>query len=130
MCFKWLADKILQALDERVKVRVLVHEAFFIGGQNKEPYYFIKIINCSAKTMFTITHIYVKDGSKEIDLINPAKPLPHKLEKSDIWETWFRKDIIEDQNNVFNNVRVVLSDGKIYKSKINESVRPAGFIAS
>ncbi|HHW68938.1 MAG TPA: hypothetical protein GX747_01175 [Tenericutes bacterium] len=129
MCFTWFTDKILQALDARAKVRVLVHEAFFIGGQNKEPHYFVKVINCSSETMFTITHMWIKDSSREIDIINQERPLPHKLEKSDVWETWFRKDIIEDQNNVFKNVRIELSNGKIYKSRKNEKVRPAGFIA-
>jgi len=127
--FTWIVDKILQALDFRTKVKVLVHEAFFIGDQNKEPHYFVKVANCSPETTFTITHIWVKDSSKEIDIINQERPLPHKLEKSDIWETWFRKDIIEDQESVFNNVRVVLSNGKLYKSKRNKKVRPAGFIA-
>lgn len=129
MCFTWLIDKILQARDSRAKVRVLVHEAFFVGGQNKDPFYFVKIINCSPETMFTITHIWVKDSSREVDIINQERPLPHKLEKSDIWETWFPKDIIEDQNSVFENVRIVLSNGKVYKSKKNKDVRPVGFIA-
>lgn len=128
--FTWLADKILQARDARTKIEVLVHEAFFIGGQNKEPHYFVKIVNLSPETTFTITHIWVKDNSREIDIINPHTPLPHKLERSEIWETWFRKDIIKDQNNVFENVRVILSDTKEYKSKKNTNVRPAGFIAN
>jgi len=127
--FTWLVDKILQALDARTKIKVLVHEAFFIGDPKREPYYFVKVINLSSETSFTITHVWVKDGSKEIDIINPHRPLPRKLEKSDIWETWFRKDLIEDQNNVFRNVRVVLSNGREYKSKKNLDVRPAGYIA-
>ena len=126
----WIADKILQALDFRTKVTVLVHEAFFIGSQNKEPHYFVKVANCSSETTFTVTHIWIKDDDKEIDVINQERPLPHKLEKSDIWETWFRKDIVKDQKNIFNNVRVVLSNGKVYKSKENKTVRPAGFIAN
>ena len=39
------------------------------------------------------------------------------------------KDIIEDQNGVFENVRIILSNGKVYKSKKNKDVRPVGFIA-
>lgn len=128
MCFTWLTDKILQALDARAKVKVLVHEAYFLDGQNKEPHYFVKIANCSSETMFTITHIWVKDGKKEIEIM--SRLLPHKLEKSDIWETWFQKNIINDQNNVFNNVRVVLSNGIVYKSRKNTKVRPVGFIAN
>ena len=126
----WFADKILQVFDIRLKIKVLVHEAFFVIDQNKEPHYFVKVINLSSKNSFTITHVWVQDGFKEIDVVNPKTPLPHKLETSDIWETWFKKDIIKDHNNVFKNVHVVLSNGKEYKSKKNENVRPLGFIAN
>lgn len=126
----WLADKILQARDARIKIQVLVHEASLVGDPKREPYYFVKVINLSLYTTFTITHIWVKDGSEEIDIINQGAPLPHKLGKSEIWETWFRKDIIKDQNNVFENVRVVLSNCKEYKSKKNLNVRPAGSIVN
>ncbi len=125
---KWFVDKILQALDSRTKIKVLVHEAFFTD-QSPEPFYFVKVSNLSPNNIFTITHIWVKDIGKEIDILNPSKPLPHKLGTSDIWETWFPKSIITDKNNVFNNVRVVLSNGKTYKSKRNLKVRPTGFIA-
>ncbi len=128
MCFTWLTDKILQTLDARAKVKVLVHEAYFLDIQNKEPHYFVKISNCSSETTFTITHIWVKDDKKEIEIM--SRQLPRKLEKSDIWETWFPKNNINDQHNIFNNVRVVLSNGKVYKSRKNTKVRPVGFIAN
>lgn len=130
MCLTWFTDKILQALDARAKVKVLVHEAFFKDSYNREPYYFVKVINSSPEAVFTITHIWIKDGLREIDIINKERPLPQKLEKSDVWETWFRKSNIRDQKNTFKNVRVELSNGKIYKSKKNKKVRPEGFIAT
>lgn len=129
MGFTWLADKILQAIDARTKIKVLVHEAFFIGDQSREPYYFVKVVNLSPEITFTITHVWVKDSSGEIDIINPNTPLSHKLKKSDVWETWFRKDVIRDHDNIFKNVNVVLSNGKKYKSRKNLNVRPAGYIA-
>jgi hypothetical protein len=125
----WLIDKILQARDARIKIKVLVHEACFFGDPKNVLYYFVKIINLSSKSKFTITHIWAKDGSQEKEILNPEKPLPYKLEESDIWETWFPKDIIGDQMNIYENVRVVLSNGKEYKSKKNLDVRPAGSIA-
>ncbi|MFA5107844.1 MAG: hypothetical protein WC497_06025 [Patescibacteria group bacterium] len=125
----WLADKILQARDARIVVRVLVHQAYHVGDQSQTPYYFVKIINNSPNNTFTITHIWVRDGTDEKDIINPQTPLPHKLEKTDVWETWFRKDIVIDHQSVFNNVYVVLSNGKEIRSKKNTSVRPIGFIA-
>lgn len=125
----WIADKILQVRDARTKVNILVHEAFFTKDPSRIPFYFIKVINQSPETDFTITHIWVKDESKEIDILNPDRPLPHKLKKTDVWETWFPKNLIHDHNNVFTNVFVVLSNGNEYKSKKNMKVRPAGFVA-
>ncbi len=125
----WIIDKILQAWDSRNKVKVLVHEAFFIDSENREPHYFVKVINCSPINPITITHAWVKDGIKEIEILNTERPLPYKLNPTDIWETWFRKDIITNHNNIFNNVYVVSSDGKKYRSKRNKTVRPAGNVA-
>jgi hypothetical protein len=124
---KWLIDNILKALDNRTKIRVLVHEAIMIGSQI--PMYFVKVINISTEKDLTITHIWVKDTDKELDIINLDRPLPFKLEKSDIWETWFEKNKIKDKDKVFQSVRVELSDGKIYKSIKNVNVRPIGFVA-
>ena len=105
-----------------------MHEAF-LSGTSQESFYFVKVVNSSPKNIFTITHVWIKDRTKEVDVINQERPLPHKLKASDIWETRFSKKLIEDQNKVFKNVRVVLSNGKIYKSKKNLKVRPIGFVA-
>jgi hypothetical protein len=105
---------------------VLVHEAYLISNNDK-PCYFIKIINRSKTNDNTITHIWIKDSPREKDLLQ--KPLPHKLKPSEIFETWIEKKLINDQINIFKNVRVELSDGKIFKSKKNKNVRPIGYIA-
>lgn len=127
--FTWLVDKILQAIDARTRVEVLVHEAFFTDDPAGTPFYFIKVINRSPETDITITHIWVKDGSKEIDILNQATLLPRKLMKTDVWETWFNKKLIHDHDNIFDNVFVLLTNGKKYKSKKDTSVRPKGFVA-
>lgn len=127
--FTWLADKVLQARDARTVVTVLVHEAYLVGDPSQEPQYFIKVINNSPNTAFTITHIWVKDGTDEKDILNPNRPLPHRLEKTDVWETWFSKRVITGHQNIFYNVHVVLSNGKEFTSKKNTTVRPVGFIA-
>lgn len=127
--FLWLGSKILSIFDSRTKIRVLVHEASFIGSSNENPYYFVKVINSSRETIVTIQHIWIKDYLQEIEVLNTQKPLPHKLDKSDIFETWFPKSSIKDQQKVFNNVHVVLSNGKTYRSTFNKDVRPAGHVA-
>lgn len=123
----WLIDKILQIIDTRTKINVLVHEAFLVG--ENEPKYFIKITNLSPQNIFTITHIWAQDGKNEFDVLNINRPLPHKLETSEQFETWFDKSNVNDHKNIFKNIRVVLSNGNIYKSKKNTSIRPSGFIA-
>lgn len=125
--FTWLADKILQARDARTKIDVLVHEAYLTGDNT--PQYFVKVVNLSPVTEFTITHIFAKDGSNEIDILNSQRPLPCTLTKTKIWETWFPKSLINDHNKIFDNIYIVLTNGKEYKSRKNETVRPAGFIA-
>jgi hypothetical protein len=125
--FTWLADKILQARDARTKVDVLVHEAYLTG--DNRPQYFVKVVNLSPMTEFTITHIFAKDGSHEIDILNPQRPLPYTLNKTKMWETWFPKSLINDHNKIFENIYIVLTNGKEYKSRKNKTVRPKGFIA-
>lgn len=123
----WIADKILQARDARTKVDVLVHEAYLAGDNT--PQYFVKVANLSPETEFTITHVFAKDGSREIDILNPLRPLPCTLTKTKMWETWFPKSLISDHNKIFENIYIVLTNGKEHKSRKNETVRPAGFIA-
>jgi hypothetical protein len=129
MCFTWLVDKILQTRDSKTKVKVLVHEAFFLDDLKKEPYFFVKVVNLSHIEPITITHVWVKD-SPDLEILNSETPLPYKLEKTDTWETWFKRDQIKDTNNIFNNVRIALSSGKEYKSRKNIKVRPRGFTAN
>ena len=123
---KWLINKILQAWDARTVLKVLVHEAIFVG--QSIPFYFIKVINCSPEKVLTITHIWVEENRKKIHIL--SNPLPYTLDKSDVWETWIAKELINDHINIFKNFRVMLSDGKICKSKKNLNVPSAGFVAN
>jgi hypothetical protein len=111
----------------KAPIKVLVHEAFL--GNSTEPMYFVKVTNLSTKSIFTITHIYVKDKKNDLDLLNIDRPLPYKLSASKQWETWFAKSKIIDNKRIFKNVRIVLSNGKTYKSNKNSKVRPIGFVA-
>lgn len=130
MCFTWFVDKILQIRDSMVKIKVLVHEAFFLNDPKKEPYFFIKVINLSYNTPATITHVWIEDGATRLDILNSERPLPRKLEKTDIWETWIKKELVKDCDNIFDNVRVLLSSDKKYKSRKNLKVPPTGFVAN
>jgi hypothetical protein len=121
---KWLIDKILEVWHARTDLRVLVHEAYF--QKNNKPFYFIKIINNSPNKVLTITHVWVKEN-KDVPIL--SNPLPRKLNVSDIWETWIEKRLVSDHENIFKNVRVMLSNGRTYKSKMNVSVPPIGYVA-
>lgn len=128
MFITWLVDKYLQYLNYKTRVKVLVHEAFFENDINQEPYYFVKITNQSRENYINITHIWVAE-KPNIEILNYHTVLPHKLKQAETWETWFKKSLIKDHKNIFNNVRVVLSSGKEYKSKKNYKVRPRGFVS-
>jgi len=125
--FTWLADKFLDIADSRIKVRVLVHEGYFLN--NPTPYYFVKVMSLSPKTPITITHAWVVDGKEKKDFINLKRPLPYKLSQSDQWETWLPKNSIVNRKNIFRNVRILLSNNKICKSRKNKGVPSMGYVA-
>lgn len=127
--FTWLVGKVLEARDARKDVRVLVHLAYFTHDKTAKPYYFIKVANLSPNSKFTITHIWVGDGKNKVNILNIQRPLPHKLEPSDTWETWIPKELVKEQKDVFKKFQVMLTDGKVYKSKKNTNVPSAGFVA-
>lgn len=100
-----------------------------MGDPMGSPKYFVKVTNLSNQGDITLTHVWVKDGGSERDIVNSVKPLPKRLAPTEQWETWFEKSLITDQEGVFKNVRAVLSTGKVCKSRINKDVRPFGNIA-
>lgn len=122
----WIVDKILEALDARNKVNVLVHEAFF--DNDPRPHYFIKISNQSAKNTITVTHVWIEDNKNKISVM--TNKLPVTLLPSEIWETWILKDLIENQDDIFKNVRAMLSSNKVYNSKKNKKVPSQGYVAN
>lgn len=124
----WISKIIWQAAN-KTKVKVLVHEAYFQNTNDHNPYYFIKVANLSTKHAITITHAWIKDANKNLHLINNERKLPHKLEPSDEWEVWIRKDKVVDQIKIFKNVRIKLTNNKIIKSKRNKKVPEEGYVA-
>ncbi|MCK4922106.1 MAG: hypothetical protein KAS71_13735 [Bacteroidales bacterium] len=121
---------------ERIRKRpiVLVHTAVFSNPSPNVSFspslkYFIKVINPSEVKDYTITHIWIEDMSKRFHILNRETHLPHKLKPSDIFETWVDVSKIKDsKENVFVNVRVKLTTGKVLKSKHNKDVPFEGMI--
>lgn len=124
----WFA-KTLWNRFRKTKIRVLVHEAYFRNRNDHKPYYFIKVANLSTKYKATISHVWVIDGNKNLNLINNERILPYKLEPSDEWETWVEKNKVINQSKIFKNVRVKLTNGKIVKSKHHKNVPEEGHVA-
>lgn len=109
------------------KFQVLCHRAFILP--NGPECYFINITNLSPQRDAELTHIWMACDN-EIHVLNPSRPLPRRLKPEESWETWIEVNKLPNsvQSNAFNLARVRLSNGKILKSKKNESVPSAGFI--
>lgn len=109
------------------KCKVLVHEAYFIGGY--KPHYFIKVINISKEDV-EITHLWIETIPR-IHVMNNKRPLPFRLKPNETWETWIEKANIPAirQNNIYKMVRVMLSTGQVYSSKHNANVPIKGYVA-
>jgi len=109
------------------KVQVLCHRAFFLP--NGPECYFINVTNLSPQRDAELTHIWMA-CDQDIHILNPSRPLPHRLRPEESWETWVEIDKLPNsaQSNAFNLARVRLSNGKVLTSKKNKSVPSAGFI--
>jgi hypothetical protein len=107
-----------------INVIVLVHKAYFIG--NPVQHYFIKITNAMRDIDLVVTHIWYESDDFSLDII--TLPLPLRLKPAELVETWIPVEKIPDNDNVFNNFKIILSTGETFSSRHNLNVRPAGRI--
>ena len=109
-------------------VRVLCHRAFFLP--NGPECYFINVTNLSLQRDAEVTHVWIESGN-EIPVLNLSRPLPRRLRPEETWETWIEVERlpIPVREDAFKLARVRLSNGRIIKSKKNENVPIAGYVA-
>lgn len=125
----WLVEKILQTIDFRTRVSVLVHEAYIERDLEGTPKFFIKVTNLSKSRDITVTHVWVGDEGGGVDILNVMRPLPKTLRPTEQWETWVEKKSVGGIGNIFSKIMVKLSNGKIIPSSQNKNVRPRGYVA-
>ncbi len=117
---------IFKLLHLRQEVRVLCHHAYL---RPSAGCYFVNVTNLSLSRHVQITHVWFK-CEPEVHVLNPERPLPRLLRPEESWETWIEADKLPHSmgDQVYTMARVRLSNGRIFKSKLNEDVPSAGFV--
>ena len=116
-----------QWYQRRVRVRVLVHRAYFTEPGSAQCF-FIKVTNLSRDRDIEITHIWFETNPR-VDILNPDRPLTAILPPAKTFETWVPVAAVPDVPNVEQLGRVLLSNGDTIKSRLNKDVPPVGYVA-
>lgn len=114
-----------QTYDTR-SIRIRVHRAYFLN-KPEEHCFFINVVNSSPTTDIEITHVWY-EGSTRVDILEPRRPLPRRLQPNESWETWIRSTEVPSDPDPFTNFRVRISTGKVFNSEQNRDVPPRGFV--
>ena len=109
-----------------IKVKVLVHEAYF--QNNSVQYFFIKIVNATPYAEVEVTHVWYKnDTGTDVEIL--TCPLPQRLKPFETYEIWVPVAQIPENDDIFQNFRVLVSTGEVFESQQNVNVRPSGSVA-
>ena len=122
----WILDHLRTSQQSRRKVRVLVHQAKFVGGS--VPYYFVKVTNLSPTREIEITHVWF-DTDPPVHFLSPERPPSARLRPDETWEDWVEASALAGASNVERLARVRLANGKVVKSRPNKNVPPIGYVA-
>jgi hypothetical protein len=121
-----LIEQVWSVFTGRRRLSVKVHRARFI--QTGVESYFINIVNLSESRDIEITHVWF-DGTPQLPVWQPERPLPKRLMPDEVWETWIEvSKLPADVKDPFAAFRVRLSTGKILKSAHNPDVPPIGTV--
>lgn len=121
----WFLDRLRGWQQNRRKVRVLVHAAFFQGS--RIPYYFVNVTNLSRDRDVEVTHVWF-DVQPPLPLVLSQRPLPIRLRPDESWETWVEAGKLVNSTNPETLARVRLSTSQIVKSRANREVLVPGFV--
>ena len=106
-------------------LRVRVHRAVLEGDAIER--FFVNVVNRSADHPVELTHVWYQ-GSKRVDIVEPARPLPKLLRPSESWETYVSGAVVPPDDNPFQNFRVRTSTEEVIASRENVDVPPRGFV--
>jgi hypothetical protein len=124
----WLLDRARGWHQRRRRVRVLVHEAVFLeAGPPRTPHLFVKVTNLSATRDIEVTHVWF-DVEPRADILDER--LPARLRPDETWETWIPVARLHGASKAETRGRVMISTGKVIKSRLNRKVPPVGMVAA
>jgi hypothetical protein len=113
------------------RVRVRVHKARFVDSLSYGPEcYFVNVTNISLNREVEITHVWF-DCWVKVYVLRDERPLPKRLKADETWETWIGVEQLPaalSAVDVFRLARVRLSNGKVFRSKQNQSVPASGSV--
>ena len=112
---------------QQITAQVRVHRAFF--ENSPVEFYFVNVVNPSAISDVVITHVWY-GGSVRIDILNPDRPLPQRLQPRQPWETWIAVHEVPRDRDAFYNFRVKVSTGEEFASEHARDIPPRGFVRS
>ncbi|MFG2785806.1 hypothetical protein ACGFY7_49320 [Streptomyces prunicolor] len=91
-------------------------------------YFFIKVTNLSPQREVWVTHIWFAT-EPEKHLLDPRHPLPRRLGLDQTFEMSIPVSEVPSGVDLERRVRVALSSGDVFSSRLNENVPPVGFVA-
>jgi len=118
-------DQVRGVHQQRRRVRVRVHLAFFTGG--RVPYRFVNVVNLSRGREVEVTHVWF-DVEPRVDVLLTERLLPVRLRADESWEAWIEATKVGNVRNPETRARVRLSSGRVIKSRRNRDVPPIGFV--
>jgi hypothetical protein len=124
--FLWLADQARGWWHQQRRVLVLVHRGIFLPASPE--HYFMKVTNLSASREIEVTHTWF-ETQPPVYFMHPDRPLPTQLRLDETFETCVPVAALPDVPNVERLGRVLLSNGKVVKSRLNRAVPPYGNMA-
>jgi hypothetical protein len=123
----WLSDSLTRRDQSRLRLRVLVHEGFFVNI-GPAPHYFLTVANLSGTKEVEITDVWFATTPRTY-IVDSCCPLPVRLRSDETWEGWIKASALPDASSVERLGRVLLSDGTVVKSLLNRKVPAQGYVA-
>jgi hypothetical protein len=126
ICFK-LVDAILPGSFNSRRLLVCVHRAYFAGSG--QECFVVNLTNCSSRSELEVTHIWF-EGSGQIPVLQPQRPLPVRLKPDQCWETWLPVAALPQilLPEALTRGRARLSSGAVVRSKPNTNIPNYGIV--
>lgn len=121
-------DLLLATFGGLRRVRVLVHLGAHLS--TGEIAYFVKVVNLSSARDVEVTHVWL-EAQPDVPLLQDDRPLPVRLQPDQTWETWLPIAQVPSSllPQVPTRIRVQLSNGSVFRSKLNKRIPDVGYVA-